>query len=148
METLIMLILAAIGALLALVYSLKPFIDDNRVRGKVLNFDEGMRHYFFRLPNGAEALRAALEQQQAAPLDYRYDASSGTVTFARENVEAAYRLDFYEHAGQSGLRVGRVAEEREKGPLPYLVNAFFITGFGAKPVDFRKFPAMFPEDGE
>ena len=63
-------------------------------------------------------------------------------------MEADYRLHFCENEGKSYLRVSRIAEEREKGNIPYLVNAFFIRDLHAKPVDCRQFEALFPADGD
>ena len=50
METLILVIFAVIGLLLAFWATMKPIMDDSRIRGKVLNFDQGMKNYYFRLP--------------------------------------------------------------------------------------------------
>ena len=51
--------------------------------------------------------------------------------------------------GKTGLRVSRVAEEREQGNIPYLVNALFIRNLQVKPVDYRRFESMFSgENGD
>jgi hypothetical protein len=136
--------LAGIGALLAFWAVMKPILDDNKVRGKVLNFSEGMKDYYF-LPEAGEAetlaALAALPEQQV--VDFSFCPETATITFRRDNVEADYRLSFPTAEGKTGLRVSRVAEEREPGNIPYLVNAFFIKNLRAKPVDYRRFEAMF-----
>ena len=138
--------LCGVGALIAFWAVMKPFIDDNKVRGKVLNFDEGMKNYFFRLSGDAEALSAALEAQpEQDTLAYAYDAQRQEIVFRLGAVEAVYRLAFFETAGQHFLRVSRAAAEREQGNIPYLVNAFFIKHFGAKALDYRQFAELFPE---
>ena len=147
MDTTIIVIIAVAGALMAFWAVMKPIVDDNKIRGKVLNFDEGMRHYYFLLEGTEAETEAALAAQpEQKVLDYSYRPEEGLIRFARENTEADYRLRFFSAEGKSYLSVGRVAEEREKGNIPYLVNAFFIKNFRAKPVDFRQFQALFDED--
>ncbi len=145
METTILVILAVIGIVMAMLSVMKPIMEDNKIRGKVLNFDEGMRHYYFKLASDEAALRRSLASDEPKPLACRFDGTD-LITFQKENVEAVYRLRFCEKEGQSWLSVSRVAEEREQGSIPYLVNAFFIKGFAAKPVDYRQAQAMFPEE--
>ncbi len=149
MDTTIIVIIAAAGALMAFWAVMKPIMDDNKIRNKVLNFSEGMKNYYFLLEGSEEELTAALAgQPEQKVLDYSFQPESGTIRFRRESVEADYRLSFYTSEGKSYLRAARVAEEREKGNIPYLVNAFFIKNFRAKPIDFRKFEALFPEERE
>lgn len=147
METLILFILAFIGILMAVLSAVKPILDDSRIRGKILNFSEGMKEYFFLLEQGKEeteeALAGPLEQSVLA---YTYLPEEETIRFRRDNVEADYRLRFCEDGGKNYLSVSRVAEEREKGNIPYLVNAFFIKNLRAKPVEYRKFQAMFEDE--
>ena len=149
MKTTILFIIAALGALMAFWAVMKPIMDDNKIRGKVLNFSEGMRDYYFMLDGGRaqteEALSGTLPQ---AAVDYSFLSEEESIRFRKDNVEADYRLHFCENEGKSYLRVSRIAEEREKGNIPYLVNAFFIKNLRAKPVDYRKFEALFPEVGE
>lgn len=144
METTIIVIIAVIGALMAFWAVMKPIIDDNKVRGKVLNFSEGMKNYFF-LPEAGEAetvaALACLPEQQV--VDYSFCPETATITFRRGSVEADYRLSFPTAEGKTGLRVSRVAEEREPGNIPYLVNAFFIKNLRAKPIDYRRFESLF-----
>ena len=149
METTILVILAIVGVVIAMLSVMKPIMDDEKVRGKVLNFSEGMRDYYFLLAD----TRAQTEGALAGPLDqtvldYTYLPEEESVRFRKESVEADYRLRFFEAEGKTYLRVSRAAEEREKGNIPYLVNAFFIKDLHAKPVDCRQFEALFPKDGE
>ena len=147
METLILILIAVIGVVLAVQAVMKPILDDEKVRGKVLNFSEGMRDYHFLLAAGKEETEAALaEPLEQEVVAYRFLPESGSIRFSRENTEADYALRFYERDGKHYLRVTRVAEEREKGNIPYLVNAFFVKNLRAKPVDYRQFRALFPED--
>ena len=148
METTILVGLAVCGVVMAMFAIMKPIMDDEKVRGKVLNFSEGMRDYYFLLAGS----RAQTEEALAAPMEgtsvaYSY-LPEESVRFRKENVEADYRLRFFESEGKTYLRVSRVAEEREKGNIPYLVNAFFIRDLHAKPVDCRQFEALFPADGD
>lgn len=148
METTILIVLAVVGILIAFWATMKPILDDNRVRGKVLNFDEGMKHYYFLLPGGAERLLDELRTPtETKPLDCRL-LSDELIRFSKENVEADYRLRFAE--GESGvcLQIGRVAAEREKGNIPYLINTLLIRGFGAKPVDYRRVAPLFDKEEE
>ena len=145
METTILVILAVIGIVMAMLSVMKPIMEDNKVRGKVLNFDEGMRHYYFKIAGDEAALRRGLASEEPKPMAYRFDGAD-LITFLKENAEADYRLRFCEKEGQSWLSVSRVAEERERGNIPWLVNAFFIKGLGAKPVDYRQAQALFPEE--
>ena len=149
METTILVVLAVAGVVMAMLAIMKPIMDDEKVRGKVLNFSEGMRDYYFLLAG----TRAQTEEALAGPLDqtaldYTYLPEEESVRVRKESVEADYRLRFFEAEGKTYLRVSRVAEEREKGNIPYLVNAFFIKDLHAKPVDCRQFEALFPKDGE
>lgn len=149
METTILVILAIVGVVIAMLSVMKPIMDDEKVRGKVLNFSEGMRDYYFLLSGS----RAQTEEALAGPMEgtavaYSYLPEEESVRFRKENVEADYRLRFFESGGKTYLRVSRVAEEREKGNIPYLVNAFFIKDLQAKPVDCRQFEALFPENGD
>ena len=147
METTILVIFAIIGALMAFWAAMKPIMDDSKIRNKVLNFDEGMRHYYFLLETGENETEAALaEPLEQAAVEYSFRPEDGVITFRRENVEADYRLRFFTAEGKTYLCVGRVAEEREKGNIPYLVNAFFIINLHAKPVDFRKIQALLGEE--
>ena len=147
MSGITLFIIAAVGALFTLWIVMKPILDDNRVRGKVLNFSEGMKDYFFQTETGKEeteeALAGPLEQ---AAVEYTYLPEEQLIRFRKDNVEADYRLHFYEAGGKYYLAVSRVAEEREKGNIPYLVNAFFIKNLGAKPVEYQKFESLFPKD--
>ena len=149
METTILVGLAVCGVVMAMFAIMKPIMDDEKVRGKVLNFSEGMRDYYFLLAGS----RAQTEEALAAPMEgtsvaYSYLPEEESIRFRKENVEAEYRLRFFESEGKTYLRVSRVAEEREKGNIPYLVNAFFIRDLHAKPVDCRQFEALFPADGD
>ena len=45
----VLFIIAAVGALFAVWIAFKPIMDDNRIRGKILNFSEGMKEYYFLL---------------------------------------------------------------------------------------------------
>ena len=149
METTILVVLAVIGVVMAMLAIMKPIMDDEKVRGKVLNFSEGMRDYYFLLSGS----RAQTEEALAGPMEetsvaYSFLPEEEIVRFRKENVEADYRLRFFESEGKTYLRVSRIAEEREKGNIPYLVNAFFIKDLHAKPVDCRQFEALFPKDGE
>ena len=149
METTILVGLAVCGVVMAMFAIMKPIMDDEKVRGKVLNFSEGMRDYYFLLAG----TRAQTEEALAGPLDqtalyYTYLPEEESVRFRKENVEADYRLRFFESEGKTYLRVSRVAEEREKGNSPYLVNAVVIRDLHAKPVDCRQFEALFPADGD
>ena len=81
-------------------------------------------------------------------LDYDYLPEEQCIRFRKDNVEADYRLCFLEAGEKTYLAVSRIAEEREKGNIPYLVNAFFIKNLFAKPVEYRKFEALFPEDAD
>ena len=139
MPSYMLFILAAVGALFAFCIAMKPMIDENRVRGKVLNFSEGMKEYYLLLEQDREKTEAALAGQQVqSALEYRFLPEEETLRFSREGTEADYRLRFYEDdEGKHYLCVSRVAEEREKGNIPYLVNAFFIKGLNASPVDCR-----------
>ena len=144
METTILVIIAVVGALMAFWAVMKPIMDDNKIRNKVLNFSEGMRNL---LEGSEEELLAALAgPMEQNVLDYSFQPESGSIRFRRESVEADYRLDFRSAEGKTYLRASRMAEEREKGNIPYLVNAFFIKNFRAKPVDYRQFLALFPEE--
>ena len=149
METTILVGLAVCGVVMAMFAIMKPIMDDEKVRGKVLNFSEGMRDYYFLLAGS----RAQTEEARAGPMEgtsvaYSYLPEEESVRFRKENVEADYRLRFFESEGKTYLRVSRVAEEREKGNIPYLINAFFIRDLHARPVDCRQFEALFPEDGD
>ena len=145
MPSYMLFILAAVGALFAFWVVMKPILDDNRVRGKVLNFNEGMKEYYFLLEQGKEETEAALAGQQVqSALEYSFAPEEETVRFRKDSVEADYRLRFYEDQGKHYLCVSRVAAEREKGNIPYLVNAFFIKGLNASPVDCRAFRSLFP----
>ena len=149
METTILVGLAVCGVVMAMFAIMKPIMDDEKVRGKVLNFSEGMRDYYFLLAGS----RAQTEEALAAPMEgtsvaYSYLPEEESVRFRKENVEADYRLRFFESEGKTYLRVSRVAEEREKGNIPYLVNAFFIRDLHARPMDCRQFEALFPADGD
>lgn len=146
MDTTILVVLAVVGLLLACWSVMKPIFDDNKVRGKVLNFDEGMKHYFFRFTGSADALRTALSEGREAPLSYEYDPEQERILFRLNGTEAAYALRFYENEGLCGLIVGREADEREKGNIPWLINAFFVRGFAGVPVDYRVFDELFPAD--
>ena len=149
MDTTIIVIIASVGAVMAFWAVMKPIMDDNKIRNKVLNFSEGMRNYYFLLEGSGEELAAALSGPlEQNVLNYSFQPENGIIRFRKENTEADYRLTFFEAEGKSYLRAARVAEEREKGNIPYLVNAFFIKNFHAKPVDFRKFEALFPEESE
>ena len=64
MPSYMLFILAAVGALFAFCIAMKPMIDDNRVRGKVLNFSEGMKEYYLLLEQDREKTEAALAGQQ------------------------------------------------------------------------------------
>ena len=145
MSGITLFIIAAVGALFTLWIVMKPILDDNRIRGKVLNFSEGMKDYFFQTETGKEeteeALAGPLEQ---AAVEYTYLPEEQLLRFRKDNVEADYRLRFYEDQGKHYLCVSRVAAEREKGNIPYLVNAFFIKGLNASPVDCRAFRSLFP----
>lgn len=146
METLFLILIALVGAAAAFLASVKPIIDDSRIRGKILNFDEGMRHYFFLLPGDAEQLLAALRAQpEQETLAYSLP-QEDLIRFAYNGVEADYRIRFAEKDGKTVLCFGRVAEEREKGNLPYRINAFLIKQFGAKPLDYRSCAALFDEE--
>ena len=149
METTILVGLAVCGVVMAMFAIMKPIMDDEKVRGTVLNFSEGMRDYYFLLAGS----RAQTEEALAGPMEgtsvaYSYLPEEESVRFRKENVEADYRLRFFESEGKTYLRVSRVAEEREKGNIPYLINAFFIRDLHARPVDCRQFEALFPEDGD
>lgn len=149
MDTTIIVIIASVGAVMAFWAVMKPIMDDNKIRNKVLNFSEGMRNYYFLLEGSGEELAAALSGPlEQNVLNYSFQPENGIIRFRKENTEADYRLTFFKAEGKSYLRAARVAEEREKGNIPYLVNAFFIKNFHAKPVDFRKFEALFPEESE
>ena len=52
MNSITLFIIAAVGALFTVWIVMKPILDDNRVRGKVLNFSEGMKDYYFLLEIG------------------------------------------------------------------------------------------------
>ncbi len=136
--------LAGIGALIALWAVMKPILDDNKVRGKILNFSGGMKNYYF-LPEAGEAetLAALAELPEQEAVDFSFSPETATVTFRKDNVEADYRLSFPTRDGKTGLCVSRVAEEREQGTIPYLVNAFFINNLHAKPIDYRRFENFF-----
>ena len=149
METTLLVIAAIVGVVIAMLAVMKPIMDDYQIRKKVLNFDEGMRTYYFVLPGTeAELLSALSSLPEQKVVEYSYPAGEGIIRFRRENVEADYRLRFYTDAGKTYLSVRREAEEREQGNIPYLVNAFFIKNLRAEPVDFRKFQSLFPEDEE
>ena len=146
METTILVVLAVVGVVMAMREIMNPLMGGERVRAKGLNVSEGMRDYYFLLAG----TRAQTEEALAGPLDqtvldYTYLPEEESVRFRKESVEADYRLRFFEAEGKTYLRVSRAAEEREKGNIPYLVNAFFIKNLRAKPVDCRQFEAMFPE---
>ena len=147
MPSYMLFILAAVGALFAFWLVMKPILDDNRVRGKVLNFSEGMKEYYFLLEQGKEETEAALTgQQMQTALEYSFSPEEESIRFRKDSEEADYRLRFCEDGGKNYLSVSRVAEEREKGNIPYLVNAFFIKGLNAAPVDCRAFRSLFPAD--
>ena len=142
--------LAGIGALIAFWAVMKPILDDNKIRGRILNFSEGMKDYYFLAEAGEEETLAALcSLPERQVVDYSFSPETATITFRRDNVEADYRLSFLRAEGKTGLRVSRVAEEREQGNIPYLVNAFFIRNLRVKPVDYRRFESMFSgENGD
>lgn len=145
----VLFIIAAVGALFAVWIVFKPIMDDNRVRGRILNFSEGMKDYFFLLETGKAETEAALAGElPQAVLDYSYLPEEQRIRFRKDDVEADYRLRFHEAGEKSYLAVSRIAEEREKGNIPYLVNAFFIKNLRARPVEYRQFEALFPEESE
>ncbi len=149
MNAITLFIIAAVGALLAVWIVMKPILDDNRVRGKVLNFSEGMKDYYFLLENGKEETEEELAGPIEQPaLDYSFLPEEQLIRFCRDGVEADYRLRFLEAEGKHYLAVSRIAEEREKGNIPYLVNAFFIKNLRARPVEYQKFEGLFPKDGD
>ena len=149
MSALVLFIIAAVGALLAVWVVFKPIMDDNRLRGKILNFSEGMKEYYFLLEQGKEETEAALAGLPAQDvLDYDYLPEEQCIRFRKDNVEADYRLRFREAGDKNYLAVSRIAEERDKGNIPYLVNAFFIRNLRARPVEYRQFEALFPEDAD
>ena len=122
-------------------------MDDMKIRQRVLNFDEGMKNYYFLPAQGEEELLAALAEPPAlkgTALSFR--AEERELVLSREGVEAAYRLGFGTDEGRTCLRVSRVAEEREQGTIPYLINALFIRELGAKPIDYRKGEEFFEDD--
>ena len=146
METLILVILAVIGLLLGFWAAMKPILDDSRIRGKVLNFDQGMKNYYFLLPGSAEQTREALHTPpEPKALDYSLP-EEDLIRFFRDGVTADYRLRFAEREGRSYLRLGRVAQEREKGNIPYLINALLVRNIGAKVVDYRTAESIFAEE--
>ena len=148
METGLLLGAAVIGILIAFWATMKPILDDNKVRGKVLNFDEGMKHYYYLLPGSAERLLEALRTPpETKALDYRL-LSDEQIRFSREGVEADYRLRFAEGENGVFLQLGRIAAERENGNIPYLINALLIRGFGAKPADYRRAAPLFDKEEE
>ncbi len=148
-ETTLLVIAAIVGVVIAMLAVMKPIMDDYQIRKKVLNFDEGMRCYYFLLPGTEEELLSALPAlPEQKVVEYSYPAGEGVIRFRRENVEADYLLRFYTDAGRTYLCVSRAAEEREPGNIPYLINAFFIKNLRAEPVDFRKFMSLFPDDEE
>ncbi len=146
METLILVIFAVIGLLLAFWATMKPIMDDSRIRGKVLNFDQGMKNYYFRLPGSEEQLREALRTPpETKPLDYSLP-TADQIRFFAGGTEADYRLCFAEAESGTWLRLSRVAAEREKGNIPYLINLLLIGSFGAKAVDYREAESIFTEE--
>lgn len=146
METTIIVIIAIIGALMAFWATVKPIMDDQRIRKKVLNFDEGMRNYYFLLESGEEQTMAALAGlPEQKVVDYSLP-EAHVVRFEKEGVEADYRLRFCAAGDKTCLCVSRVAAEREQGNIPYLVNAFFIMNLRAQPVDYRKGQNLFPDE--
>ncbi len=146
MDTAILLGLALLGAVIALWVSLKPMMDDVRIRKRVLNFDEGMKNYYFLPAQGEEETLAALADPPALKgTELSFRPEERVIVLAREGVEAAYRLQFGTDEGKTCLRVSRVAEEREQGTIPYLINALFIRELGAKPIDYRKGEIFFEE---
>ena len=64
METTILVVLTVAGVVMAMLAIMKPIMDDEKVRGKVLNFSEGMRDYYFLLAG----TRAQTEEALAGPL--------------------------------------------------------------------------------
>ena len=149
MSTLILIIIAVVGVAMAMWSVMKPIMDDEKVRKKVLNFSNGMRDYYYQLADDRMQLEEALAgSTEQTAVEYSFLPEEELLRFRRSGVEADYRLRFREHDGKDYLCVTRVAEAREKGDIPYLINAFFIGNFGAKPVDYRQFQALFPEDGE
>ena len=147
METALLIGIAIVGVLLAVWATLKPIMDDNKVRGKVLNFDEGMKNYYFLLPESGERLLDALRAQpEQKTLDYSLLPQEERIRFRLNGVEAEYRLRFAERDGKSVLQLSRTAAEREKGSIPYLVNAFFIRNFEAKPLPYQQAETLFEEE--
>ena len=146
METGILIGVAVVGILIAFWASMKPILNDNKVRGKVLNFDQGMKHFYFQLPGSdgelMEALRTPPEQKLLAYSLQQED----QIRFSAAEEQADYRLRFAEQEGKCYLQLGRVAEERENGNIPYLINELMIKGFGARAVDYRKVEALFTEE--
>ena len=147
METALLIGIAIVGVLLAVWATLKPIMDDNKVRGKVMNFDEGMKNYYYLLPESGERLLAALQERPGqTELDYSLLPQEERIRFRLNGVEAEYRLRFAERDGKSVLQLSRTAAEREKGSIPYLVNAFFIRNFGAKPLPYQQAETLFEEE--
>lgn len=148
METTLLVVAAVIGILIAFWATMKPILNDNRVRGKVLNFDQGMKHYYYLLPGSAGELMEALRTPPGQnPLAYSLQPEE-QIRFSDTEVQADYRLRFAEREGKSYLQLGRVAAEREKGNIPYLINALMIKGFGARAVDYREAEGLFAEEEE
>ena len=147
METALLIGIAIVGVLLAVWATLKPIMDDNKVRGKVMNFDEGMKNYYYLLPESGERLLAALQERPGqTELDYSLLPQEERIRFRLNGVEAEYRLRFAERDGKSVLQLSRTAAEREKGSIPYLVNAFFIRNFEAKPLPYQQAETLFEEE--
>ncbi len=147
MKAWMLFVLAGVGALLAFWSTMKPMIDDNRIRNKVLNFDQGMKNYYFLPAFGKEETLAALAGPQALKnAQLRFCPEDETLVLSREGAEAGFRLRFAtDELGRLCLRVSRAAEERAPGTIPYLVNALFIKNLGAKPIDYRKGEEFFEE---
>ena len=90
-------------------------------------------------PRRAGGVRSATPLRGASGAKSRADKSTRAARGSHPTRRAA------RSSQDSALRVSRAAEEREKGNIPYLVNAFFIRDLHAKPVDCRQFEALFPK---
>lgn len=125
-----------IGIPISLYIIFKPIFLQNKLLNGIVNYDIFMKKFVYRIDLTREEFYSQLKIRNSNDLlDYYLNDDCSVITFIRYNARFEYKIMIDEFDESIILRVEQIPLVSK---VAYLINAFFIRKFNAKPLEYEK----------
>lgn len=123
---------------IALYLILRPVFKNQQTVNGVVNYNSFMRKYVFQIELDQMEFYDQLKTQNVHDImEYCLSDDCTEIVFTRYNTRNRYKLMIDERNNYIILKVQQVSVLSR---VPYYINEFFMRKFGAKPMEYEKYP--------